>query len=220
MLHPIPIKRQNVSDSVETAVRQMIVLGQLGENERINEVHLAERLNVSRTPLREALNRLSGEGALVHAPALGYSVKALTLEEFEAVYGMRPILDPAALKLAGLPSPERLARLRALNARIESSRSAERALDFDDAWHTELVAACPNPVLLDLIAHFMLRTRRYELALLRERREILMAGANHRAIMAALRRRDLDGACDALRHNLERGREPLLTWLKQRSAKG
>lgn len=213
-----PLKRLNVSDTVEAAVRQMIVAGRLGEGERINEVHLAQRLNVSRTPLREALNRLSTEGALVHAPALGYSVKPLTLEEFEAVYAMRPILDPAALKLAGLPSPERLASLRALNARIETSRSAERAIEIDDAWHNELIAACPNPVLLELITHFMLRTRRYEMALLRERREVVMAGANHRAIMAALRRRDLEGACDALRHNLERGCEPLRAWLKQRSA--
>jgi DNA-binding GntR family transcriptional regulator len=209
----------NTSDTVAASVRRMIVQGDLAEGERINEVRLAGRLNVSRTPLREALNRLMAEGALVSAPARGYSVKPLTLGELESIYAIRPILDPAALRLAGLPSPERLARLRSLNERIEASRNAERAIDLDDVWHSELIGACPNPVLLELIAQFMLRTRRYEFGLMRERREVLATGVNHRAIMAALRRRDLNAACDALRDNLERGREPLRVWLKERTAK-
>src|ERR1700733_3827862 len=158
MQNALPLKRANVSDTVADVVRDMIVGGQLAEGERINEVHLSQRLGVSRTPLREALNRLVAEGALTSAPSFGYSVKPLTLEECEPLYAMRPILDPAALAQAGLPSPERLHRLRELNARIEASRNSARTLDLDDQWHWELVAACPNPILLDLIGQFMRRT--------------------------------------------------------------
>jgi DNA-binding GntR family transcriptional regulator len=132
---------------------------------------------------------------------------------------MRPILDPAALALAGLPSAEKLARLRAMNAKIESARSAERALALDDAWHMALIEDCPNPILLELIGKYIHLTRRYEIALLRERREVLMAVANHRAVLAALGRRDLDAACEALRHNLTRGAAPVAAWLKERGAK-
>ncbi len=220
MQNALPLHRANVSDAAADAVRAMIVDGRLAEGTRVNEVHLAHRLGVSRTPLREALNRLSAEGALASAPGRGYRVKPLTLEEFEPLYGLRPILDPAALKLAGLPSAAALERLRALNARIETARSAERAIDLDDAWHSELIAACPNPMLLDLIARTMARTRRYEIALMRERCEVLLAGSNHRAVLAALRRRDLDGACEALRHNLVRGAAPIRAWLSTRHAKG
>lgn len=213
------LKRSTVSDDVTAAVRALIADGGLPEGERINEVHLAARLGVSRTPLREALNRLTADGALTSTPNFGFSVKPLTLAEFEPLYGMRPILDPAALKLAGLPSAETLARLREINARIEAAHDAERAIDLDDAWHMELIAACPNPILLDLIARIVRQTRRYEIALMRERREVLMAGANHRAVLAALKRRDMDGACEALRHNLMRGAAPIAAWLKDREAK-
>src|ERR1700678_1209522 len=96
---PLPLNRHTVSDSVAAALRNMIVEGTLPEGARINEVHLSQRLGVSRTPLREALNRLASEGALENAPGIGFSVKPLTLEEFEPLYAMRPILDPAALAL-------------------------------------------------------------------------------------------------------------------------
>ena len=215
-----PIERSSTSDAVASALRAMVVDGVLPEGERINEVHLARQLGVSRTPLREALNRLIAEGAVSRTPNLGYSVKPLSPEEFEPLYGMRPILEPAALALAGLPSPEMLARLQQINERIETARNPERALDLDDSWHNELISGCPNPLLLDLITQYMRLTRRYEIALLRERREILAAGMNHRAILAALRKRDLAAACDALRHNLTRGAMPIAAWLKERSARG
>jgi DNA-binding GntR family transcriptional regulator len=211
-----PLKRSTTSDTVAGRLRAMVVDGGLPEGERINEVHLAARLGVSRTPLREALNRLASEGALTSTPSIGYAVKPLTLGEFEPLYGMRPILEPAALRLAGLPSAEKIARLRALNDQIEAARDTERAMALDDAWHTALVEDCPNPLLLAEIAKYTRLTRRYEIALMRERREVLLAGANHRAVLAALRRRDLDGACGALRHNLLRGAAPLRAWLQDR----
>jgi DNA-binding GntR family transcriptional regulator len=170
--------------------------------------------------LREALNRLIAEGAISRSPNLGYSVKPLTLEEFEPLYGMRPILEPAALALAGLPWPDKLARLRQINERIETARNPERALDLDDSWHRELISGCPNPLLLNLIAQYMRLTRRYEIALMRERREFLAAGISHRAVFAALRKHDLTAACEALRHNLTRGAAPIAAWLKERTARG
>jgi DNA-binding GntR family transcriptional regulator len=213
------LKRANISAPVADAVRAMIVEGRLAEGARINEVHLAQSLSVSRTPVREALNRLVAEGALESTPSFGYFVRPLALDEFEQLYAIRPLLDPEALRLAGLPTPERLARLRKLNDRIEAARDPERIIDLDDAWHGELIAACPNRVLLDLIGQFMRRTRRYERALMRERKNVLVAGTNHRAIMAALRRKDLGGACAALRHNLTTGHDPIVAWLKQRTLK-
>ena len=213
-----PLRRQTVSDDATVAIRALIADGGLPEGERINEVHLAARLGVSRTPLREALNRLTADGVLTSAPNFGFTVKPLTLAEFEPLYGMRPILDPAALALAGLPSAEKLAKLSKMNAKIEAARNAERAMDLDDAWHMALIEDCPNSVLLDEIAKYMRLTRRYEIALMRERRGVLMAGLNHRTVLAALKHRDLEGACEALRHNLTRGAAPLRAWLLEREA--
>jgi len=212
-----PIRRLNVSDTVAGLVRAMIVDGRLAPGERVNEVRLSEALGVSRTPLREALSRLAAEGALFSTPAIGYSVRPLTVDEFEQLYDIRPMLDPEALRLAGLPSRARLARLEALNRRFAAARDAESAINLDDEWHLELIGGCPNRVLLELIEGMILRTRRYEVALLRERPNRLRATDDHDRILAALRAGDLPQACAALKNNMESGREPILAWLTSRA---
>src|SRR5437764_12682511 len=123
-----PIRRVNVSESVADAVRAMIVEGRLAPGERINEVRLADGLGVSRTPLREALNRLAAEGALSSTPAIGYSVRPLSVAEVEQLHAIRPLLDPEALRLAGRPTPAGLAKLEALNRRFAAARDAESAI--------------------------------------------------------------------------------------------
>jgi DNA-binding GntR family transcriptional regulator len=214
------IIRDSISDAVAIELRNMIVDGRLPAGERINEVHLSRQLGVSRTPLREALARLAQEGALRHVARIGYFVRPLTLEEFEQIYAIRPLLDPEALRLSGLPSPDRLQRLQGINDQIRSERDADQVIDLDDEWHLELVADCPNRVLIDLIQQFIQRTRRYEIALMRERKNVLVATADHKAILAALRQRDLEAACAALRTNLQTGRAPIVEWLTEREMKG
>jgi DNA-binding GntR family transcriptional regulator len=214
----LKLDRGNLSDLIMDTVRNMIVNGRLPAGERISEVRLSRQLGVSRTPLREALARLSHEGALDAIPRIGYFVRPLTVSEFDQIYRIRPILDPEALRLAGLPSPERVKRLQEINHQIEKARTADAIIDLDDEWHLELVADCPNKVLIDLIKQFARRTRRYEIALMRERKNVLTSTTNHKAIMAALRRRDLRGACAALRLNCTSGYAPIMEWLLGRDA--
>ena len=215
-----PVRRLNVSETVAAAVRTMIVDGRMAPGERINEVRLSQALGVSRTPLREALNRLAAEGALSSTPAIGYSVRVLSVEEFEQLYDLRPLLDPEALRLAGLPGAARLAKLEALNRRFAATHDAEDAISLDDEWHMELIAACPNRVLIEMIEAVVLRTRRYELALLRERPNRLRAADDHEQILTALRAGDLEAACAALKTNMRSGREPIIAWLTARAEAG
>jgi DNA-binding GntR family transcriptional regulator len=219
MQSPLAIVRDNISDAVVAQVRNMIVDGRLPAGERVNEVHLAQQLGVSRTPLREAMARLAHEGALRAVPRIGYFVRPLTLDELEQIYAIRPLLDPEALRLAGIPSRERMERLRQINAELENARDADAVIDLDDRWHLELIAACPNAVLIELIQQFIRRTRRYEIALMREQPNVSVAAGTHKRILAALRRRDLQAACDALRTNLQTGNAPIVSWLQARESK-
>ena len=213
------LDRPNISEALVATLREMIVDGRLPAGERLNEVQLSASLGVSRTPLREALGRLAAEDALTSSPRIGYSVRPLTVEEFQQVYPIRAILDPEALRLSGVPPPRRLARLVALNRRILEAADPEEVITLDDAWHLELVADCPNRVLIGLIEQFMRRTRRYETALMRERRNVRGASDDHKRILAALRAGRLDRACEALRRNLQSGIEPVVSWLKTRAEK-
>lgn len=110
-------------------------------------------------------------------------------------------------------------KLHDINERIGRARDADTIINLDDEFHLELLADCSNQVLIDLIKQVIQRTRRYEIALMRESRNVAVATANHREIMAALRRRDLRGACAALRTNLQTGRAPIIAWLKSRQNK-
>jgi len=197
------------------AVRAMIIDGRLADGARINEVHLSAVLGVSRTPLREALSRLAAEGALNVRPRLGFFVRPLSVAEFDQLYDLRPLLDPEALRLAGLPSAAALARLQRVNTTL-AARTGPAALAQDDAWHLDLVAACPNRILIEMIQHVILRTRRYELALMREAKNVAVAVADHAAILDALANGDLNAACVALKQNMQSGKAPILEWLRTR----
>jgi DNA-binding GntR family transcriptional regulator len=208
--------RTNLAEGVADLVREMILDGRLPAGERINEVRLAAQIGVSRTPLREALSRLVNENALRDVPRRGFFVCPLTAEEVRAIYPIRSILDPAALRLSGIPSPRRLARLRRLNRKLAACTDPAQAVRLDDELHLELVGDCPNPVLIKLIRQFMWRTRRYELGLMRRRVNMAGAVAAHERIFAALERGDLELACQELEGNMSRGQQPILEWLSRR----
>ena len=211
--------RKNISQELTNTVRQMIVDGAIPASSRINEVHLARDLGVSRTPLREAIACLVREDTLVSIPRLGAFVKPLTVDEFDQIYSIRNLLDPEALRVAGMPSEQQLKRLERLNAKIEAASDSDTIIDLDDQWHLLLVDHCPNKILIDLIRDFMRRTRRYELALMRERQQVDVATDTHAKIIAALRRRDVGRAASILKDNMESGREPIRRWLLEREAK-
>jgi len=191
----------------------MITNGILPTESRINEVHLSEQLGVSRTPLREALATLVSEGALENRPRKGNFVRPLTREEFESIYAIRPILDIEALRLSGIPERENLDRLVELNEKLREAKSARTRIARDDDWHLLLVQNCGNQVLLDLIRQFIFRTRRYEIAYLKNSNNASTAYEEHLVIIHALRDGDLSGACDGLKQNLTSGISPILVWL-------
>lgn len=210
------LSRPNISGELANRLRDMIASGTLEPGERLNEVHLAAELGVSRTPLREALTALTAEGAIFTIPRRGFFVQPLSRAEFQAIYPLRALLDPEALRLAGLPGGKKLARLEALNQRLRRAKKAARRIEIDDQWHLLLVDGCPNPVLLDLIRQFIRRTRRYEVAYLDDGENLDRTSREHGEVIAALERRDLKGACRALKQNLTSGSKPILKWLEQR----
>lgn len=216
---PQALRRRNTSELVADAVRAMIADGRLTDGERVNEVWLAQSLGVSRTPVREALNRLASESALTSTPSLGYRVRALSVEEFEELYELRPLLDPEALRMAGIPSEARIQELSRINRALAKERDGATAIALDDEFHLELLAECPNRLLLDFIRNVMQRARRYELALMRETRNVVRATEEHERILKALRKRNLKAACAALKQNMQTGRAPILAWLERRASR-
>jgi DNA-binding GntR family transcriptional regulator len=212
----LSLPRGNIADDLVNSLRNMIIDGGLAPGERINEVHLSRALGVSRTPLREALARLGREGTLLSVPRIGWFVKPLSLEEFDQLYPIRALLDPEALRLAGLPAPETVETLQRVNARISAASDPDEIIALDDQWHLTLIAHCPNQVLLEMVRDMIRRTRRYEIALMRERGNVETATDDHAEIVAALRRGELSRAVEILQRNLTDGAGPIRAWLAER----
>lgn len=214
------MKRKNLSDELADHIRDLIATGKLVEGKRINEVHLATSLEVSRTPLREALGRLVSEGLVKSLPRKGFYVHKPGPEEVEQLYIMRAILDPAALRMAGPASGKQLGRLEALNLKILGAKgNAGLIIDFDDLWHLELLSHCTNYILLDLIQQFMRRTRSLEYAYMLEHANVEVAVGEHRRIQQALQDQDVERAASILHQNMQSAVPVLMDWVRARRNK-
>lgn len=217
---PSPLKRSNISNDICHLIREEIAVGVLPPGEHLNEVHLAEKLDVSRTPLREALSQLTAEGLIECKPRRGFFAKSLTVDEVKQLYPLRAILDPQALRMAGIPDQKHISELRRINEQIAKLKgSPGPAIDLDNKWHRALLSECPNRILLDFIDQLIWKTSRYEYAYLSQKKNIEIATNEHDAILLALEKTDLPAACKMLKQNMTSARKPLIAWLESRDTK-
>lgn len=213
-------KRPNLSSDLAEHLRALIIAGDMPSGERINEVHLARELNVSRTPLREALSRLMADGFIEQQPRKGFFVRELQATEIDELYQIRAVLDPAALKLAGIPSAEQMEQLDILNQQLEkASGNTSLVIELDDCWHLKLLEHCPNGILLDLIRDYMRKTRRYEHVYLNSLSHVAVALDEHETILRHLRHDDLESACQALWQNMQSAVPQLVAWFSSRDSR-
>ncbi len=191
-----PVRRR--ADSTErayTAIRGMAVGFQLRPNERINEVQLARELSLSRSPVREALNRLATEGFLSFVPNRGFFFHSPDIAELVQIYETRAVVEKGAYALACIRATqaqwEALGRFWA-DALVEyASRDADRILALDEEFHLRLASLSTNQELVRLLAAINARIRFVRrIQIDRGRRHDSMIG-DHDALLATLRRRDV-----------------------------
>lgn len=115
-------------------VRELIISGEVGAGTRLSEVALAERLGISRTPLRAALARLGQEGLVETIPSGGYAVRVFTREDVIDAIELRGVLEGTALRLAAERgvAPARMHELETLLSDIDIALRGEvEDMDFD-----------------------------------------------------------------------------------------
>jgi DNA-binding GntR family transcriptional regulator len=144
-----PLRIESVVDQVYAAVRARILSGELPGGSRLLQTSLADELGVSRTPLREALRRLSTEGLVVLEANRGATVAGRDLDDMWQAWRARLTFEPAAARLAAeVREPEALERMETAIARqrqVAADVAASFAVNRD--FHVALVAAAANPHL-------------------------------------------------------------------------
>ncbi len=147
------------SERAAGAVRELILHGEFAAGARLGEAELAERLGVSRTPVREALTRLAAEGLVEIVPNRGARVSSWTVDELEEVFDLRAALEPRLTALA-VPhaSVEDVDELEVLAEEMLAVGSPGLAQDLDAivplnrAFHERLVALADHPAMAGALA--------------------------------------------------------------------
>lgn len=129
-------------------LRREIFRGELLPGARLAEAAEANRLGVSRVPVREAFAALEREGLLEFTPTGRTLVRELTVRDFEELYAMRLILEPAAARAAHPLSRRQFDELRKIIAATRKAKSLADVTRLDLNFHESLVAACGNSRLL------------------------------------------------------------------------
>jgi DNA-binding GntR family transcriptional regulator len=208
------ITRVPLRDEVYRQLLERISRGDLPPGGRVKDTEMAGLLGVSRTPVREALLRLTREGVLDADMGRGFSVRRLDEAEMRETGAILSNLEGLALEVSGEVPAERLARLGAIDQELAGVRGdADRCIDLDEQWHRTLLEGCPNGRLLSLISSLWQVPRRYMRAYLRDAGRLSLSTQHHSRIIEALRRNDRETAARRFSHHWQRGIEELSAWI-------
>ncbi len=210
------LRRSTLSDDVYEAVTALIMEHALAPGDRINIDALARELEVSPTPLREALARLESDGLVRKRPLAGYTVSPLlTRQEFMNMFDMRLVLEGAAARWAAerANKTERTALVRSAQAVPDAGdanwRSHAKFTNSDASYHDQIAAAAGNPLLRDSITRLHAHLHIHRLFF-----PYAKAGSTaeeHLRIAQAISAGQPDFAESAMREHLIRARERHLT---------
>lgn len=189
-------------------VLDLIMAGGLKPGALVQERRLAEHLQMSRTPLRDALLMLEGEGLLMRQPGRGLQVRLLNLDDFIDNLAIRRLLEPEAARLAaGRIGQDLLADLGARFEQILSAARGGQAPDrtivrgVDDDLHRAIAEAAGNPQMAAIIQGLRRQTLMFDLRSVPERLEATCG--EHVAIVAALADGRGEEAAEAMMRHLD-----------------
>ena len=200
-------------------ILDLIMGGKVGAGELMNERRLAEALNMSRTPVRDALLMLEGEGLLLRQGSRGLQVRQMRIEDYMDALQVRLLLEPAVARMATGRVP--LPQVRACRARIEAAMAeygdgpADRDLvrSIDGEVHGMIIDVIENAQLSAIVQTMRRQTQMFDLRAMPER----FAGTceEHLRILDALEAGDGARAAAAMTEHLEAVRQSIIDKLSR-----
>lgn len=212
---PIP-RGEPLREAVYARVVDLILSGRYPPGAALTEAALSRALEVSRTPIREALLRLEAEGVLSSSLARGFTVRPLVRREVTELYPILASLEGLAVRMAPAFDAQALQTLAGTLGELEGCADPVGRWRLDSTWHGVLVAASGNDHLISFVARLRVNLSRYELTYMREARTREVADRQHREILAAVTAHDVARATEILEEHWREGMELVLDWLDHR----
>ncbi|MGZ8631523.1 MAG: GntR family transcriptional regulator [Actinomycetota bacterium] len=205
-LRPLEAPRSLAEDAADR-IREQILSGGFKQGEHLVEAKIAEQLNISRGPVREAFKLLRAEGLLNEEPRRGTFVVSLTAQDVREIYGLRAALESRAGRMiARSQDPAALAGLRGLADEIDRAVRAGDAVAAsraDLAFHEGLCELCGNTRIHEVFMRYVPTLRgllRLDEQVLRSLDEISL---QHRPLVEAIEAGDEDAAARLLEEHAE-----------------
>lgn len=195
-------------DVVFNTLRQAILKGELEPGERLMEIQLAERLGVSRTPIREAIRKLELEGLVIMIPRKGAEVAKISEKNLKDVLEVRRAMEELAVELAcERMSDEELKLLSQAQAEVAKAISEGRDLtniaEADEHYHDVIYNGTGNRRLIQLINNLREQMYRYRIEYIKDKNKRVVLIKEHEQITRALQARSVQSAKEAIREHID-----------------
>jgi len=204
---------ESLAERAKQQIRQMILVGELPGGAVVQDRRLAEKLGLSRTPVREALGRLAGEGYLRRDRRI-LTVHSVSIEDVMEILATRRVLEGETARLAtGRLAPARIAEIRAAVEGMVSAAavSHDKHWSVDDLVHLSIAEAGGNGLMARMVKDLRERTRMFGLA--RIPRRFDPGKGEHLAILAAIETGDAEAAARAMQSHIDNARQGILDLL-------
>jgi DNA-binding GntR family transcriptional regulator len=190
---------------VADAIRASILRGTFKPGEKLDQQVIADQLDVSRSPVREAMGTLESEGLITLIPNRGAVVTERSMRELEELYFTRRLLEGAAIERSAPNMDEaRLKKLADILAKAEETEDAEELLLLNNDFHMTSFSAYSQPILLNYTQQLRNMVAPYNRLYLDQAGNKKRAWADHRQIYEACAQRDADAAKAATEGHLDR----------------
>jgi len=212
-------KKRLLREQVYVAIKSAIIGGEFDPGRRLIEEKLAADMKTSRTPVREAIQKLEKEGLIYRLPRGGFAVKGVTEEEVEEVFGLRGILEGYAGFLATERMDENelasLEKIIALEEACLLDMNTEEFIRLDGEFHDVLYRAAKNTRLYNLLHDLRDYIYRYRIIIMRYQRKPHLAVKDHKEMVNSIRSKSAKQVEKLVRKHMTRGKEVIKKKIRQ-----
>lgn len=205
-------------DVVFNTLRQEILTGKLKPGERLMEIHLANKLGVSRTPIREAIRKLELEGLVIMIPRRGAEVAQITLKNLKDVMEVRRALDVLAIELAcermGQEALEVLFQACEHFSDAVKTNDTRMLAEADVAFHDQIVLSTGNARLIQLVSNLSEQMYRYRFEYLKDASSHEMLRQEHLGMYQCILKKDKVTAAEIVRKHINNQEEAIIEQLQ------
>ena len=205
-------------DVVFRTLRQAILTGEMKPGERLLEIHLANKLGVSRTPIREAIRMLELEGLVIMVPRRGAQVAQITEKSMSDVLEVRCALDELAVELAceRITEEEKTELAETCKAfeKATATKQVHVIAKADVEFHDIIFKAAGNPRLTQMINNLAEQMYRYRFEYIKDESQHQMLVEEHKHICESISNRDIAAAKEAIRTHIENQEKSIIRQIR------